>query len=73
MARYRRHLVLVGNPAMDKHPVQGGLAILLGMLYVKETRISFVRLGFWLMYAFTYLPETFEQPRPQGFPFHFLW
>ena len=36
------------------------------MLYAKETRISSVRLGFWLVYAFTYLPGTVEQPRPRA-------
>ena len=29
-----------GNPTMDQHPVQGGLALLLGMLHAKETGIS---------------------------------
>ena len=35
-------ILLGGNPAMDKHPVQGGVAILhvLGMLHAKETRIN---------------------------------
>ena len=28
------------NPAMDQHPVQGRVAILLGILHVKETGIS---------------------------------
>ena len=45
--------ILVGsNPAMDTHPVQGRVAILLGMLHAKETGISFNRLGLWLVCAF---------------------
>ena len=42
-------LLLGGNPAMDLHPVQGGVAVLLGMLHAKETGISYSHLGFWLM------------------------
>ena len=47
-------ILVVGNPAIDTHPVQGGggVAILLGMLRAKETRISFNRLGLWLVCAF---------------------
>ena len=45
-----------GNPAKDLHPIQGEVAILLGMLHAKETWISSGRLGLWLMYAFT-LPK----------------
>ena len=37
---------------MNKHPVQEGVAILLGMLHAKETGISFDRLGLWLVCAF---------------------
>ena len=45
--------ILVGsNPAMDTHPVQGRVAILLGMLHAKETGISFNCLGLWLVCAF---------------------
>ena len=44
-----------GNPVMDKHPVQEGVAILPGMLYAKETGINSGRLGLWLMCAFTFL------------------
>ena len=33
-------ILLGGNPAIDWHPVQGGEAILLGMLHAKETGIS---------------------------------
>ena len=40
-------------PAMDLHLVQGGVAVVLGILDVKETGISSVRLGLWLVYAFT--------------------
>lgn len=36
-------------PAMDLHLVQGGVAVVLGILDVKETG----RLGHWLVYAFT--------------------
>ena len=36
---YRRHPA-GGNPAMDKHPVQGRVSILRGMLHAKETGIS---------------------------------
>ena len=43
-----------GNPAMEWYPVQGGVAILLGMLHAKETRISCGHLGLWLMCAFTF-------------------
>ena len=28
----------VYNPGMDKHPIQWGIVILLGMLHAKETR-----------------------------------
>ena len=38
---------------MDWYPVQEGVAILLGMLHAKETRISCGHLGLWLMCAFT--------------------
>ena len=30
-------MVLRGNPTMDYHPVQGGVAILLGLLHATET------------------------------------
>ena len=33
-------ILLEGKPAMDYHPVQGGVAILLGMLHAKETGIG---------------------------------
>ena len=29
-----------GNPAMDSHPIQGGVTILLGLLHATETGIS---------------------------------
>ena len=42
-------MVLVGNPAMDQHPVKGewggGVAILLGKLHAKETEIGSGLLG----------------------------
>ena len=42
---------------MDQRPVQGGVAILLGMLLTKKSGISSGRLGLWLVCAFTfYLP-----------------
>ena len=47
-------ILLGGNPAMNKHPVQGGVAILLGMLPANETEISSDRFGLWLMCAFTW-------------------
>ena len=36
------------NPAIDLHPVQGGVAIFLGMLHAKETGITFGHLDVWL-------------------------
>ena len=33
-------ILLGGNPAMHKHPIQGRVAILLGMLHAKETGMS---------------------------------
>ena len=47
-----------GNPAIDQHPVQGGVTILLGMPHAKETGISSDRLGLWLVCAFTNLIMT---------------
>ena len=44
---------LGGNPAMDWHPVQRGVTILLGMPHSKVTGISSGRLGLWLVCAFT--------------------
>ena len=38
-------ILLGGNPAMDQHPVQGGAAILLGMLHATETSISSDHVG----------------------------
>ena len=38
-------ILLVGNYAMDYHPVQGGVAILLRLLHAKETGISFSPFG----------------------------
>ena len=34
-----------GNPGMDQHPIQGGVAILLDLLYALETGISSGRVG----------------------------
>ena len=45
------NILLGGNPAMDKRPVQGGVAILLGMCYANETGMSAGFLGLWLMSA----------------------
>ena len=47
-------ILLGGNPVMDYHPVQGRVAILLGMLYAKETWIRSGRLGLWLLCALTF-------------------
>ena len=58
---YRRHTA-GGNRAMDQHPVQGGVAILLGMLHAKETRTNSSRLGLWLVCAFTFLHANFNLP-----------
>ena len=33
--------LLGGKPAIDWHPVQGGVAILIGMCHAKETGISY--------------------------------
>ena len=35
---------------MDYHPVQGGVAILLGLHHTMETSISSGRVGIWLVY-----------------------
>ena len=35
---------------MDYHPVQGGVAILLGLHHTMETSISSSRVGIWLVY-----------------------
>ena len=57
-----------GNPLMDQHPVQGGVAIPLGMHHANETRISSGFLGLWLVCAFTFYLTS-------GYPkkcFHFI-
>ena len=55
--------ILLGrNPAMDRHPVQGRVAILLGMLHAKETRTNSSRLGLWLVCAFTFLHANLNLP-----------
>ena len=38
-------ILLGGNPAMNKHLVQGGVAIFLGMHHTQETGISSGHLG----------------------------
>ena len=38
-------ILLGGIPTMDKHPIQGGVAILLGMLHPKEIGTSSHRFG----------------------------
>ena len=38
-------ILLEGKPAIDQHPVQGGVAILLGMLHARETGRSYGLLG----------------------------
>ena len=48
-------ILMGGNPAMDWHLVQGGVAILLDMLHAKETGISSGRLGLWLVCAFPFI------------------
>ena len=45
-------MLLGGNPVMDKHPFQGGITILIGMLHAKETGISSGRSGLSLMCTF---------------------
>ena len=47
-------ILLRGNPVMDKHPVRGEVAILLGMLHAKESGISFSHLSLWLTCDFTF-------------------
>ena len=37
--------LLGGKPAIDWHPVQGGVAILIGMFHAKETGINYGRLA----------------------------
>ena len=44
-----------------KHPIQWGVAILLGMLHANESGISSGRLGLWLMCAFTFMPYIVSQ------------
>ena len=44
-------ILLGGNPAMDQYPVQGGVAILLGMHRATETGISSGCVGLWLVCA----------------------
>ena len=47
-------ILLGGNSAMDYHPVQGRVVILLGMVHAKETGISTGHLGLWLVSAFAF-------------------
>ena len=44
-----------------KHPIQRGVAILLGMLHANESGLSSGRLGLWLMCAFTFMPYIVSQ------------
>ena len=50
-------ILLGGNPAMDKHLVQGGVAILLGLLHATETGNK-LRLCGPLVRVRLYLPYT---------------
>ena len=53
-----------GNPVMDQHSIQGGVAILLGMLHANETRISSGHLGFCLvcaLYSDVILPSIISE------------
>ena len=43
------NILLWGNPVMDKYPIQGRGAILLGMLHSKEAGISSGCLDLWLV------------------------
>ena len=54
-------ILLRGSPAMDQHPVQGGVGVLLGMLHATETGISSGRLGPWLVCAFTFFQFQSKQ------------
>ena len=47
-------ILLGGNPVMDKHSVQGRVAILLGMLHAKETGMSAGGWGLWVVCAFIF-------------------
>ena len=47
-------MLLGVNSAMDQHPVQGGVAILLGMLHAKETGIRSGHSDLWLMCTFNF-------------------
>ena len=53
-------MLLRGNPAMDKHSVEGGVATLLGMPHANETEISSGRLSLWLVCVFTFLPKSYQ-------------
>ena len=47
--------ILLGvNPAMDQHPVQGGVATFLGMLRAKETGLISSHSGLWLVCTFNF-------------------
>ena len=46
------NILLGGNPTMDKHPIQGEVTILIGMLHAKETGITSDRLGLSLVCTF---------------------
>ena len=52
---------------MDQHPVQAGVAILLGLLHATETGISSGHVALWLVWAFTLTQEIEKQPRLKNF------
>ena len=56
--------LLGGNPSMGQHPIQGGVAILLGILHAKETEISFGCLSLWLVCTFTPHPLHWQETIP---------
>ena len=51
-----------GNPVMEQHPIQGEVAILLGMLHAKEIGTSSHRFGLQLVCIFTLYLFTFLFP-----------
>ena len=55
-------LLLGGNPVMEQHPIQGEVAILLGMLHAKEIGTSSHRFGLQLMCIFALYLFTFLFP-----------
>ena len=55
-------ILLGGNPVIGHHPIQGGVAILLGMLHANETRISSSCLGLWLLCTLTFTLTLGKHP-----------